>query len=227
VDGNTYLNIQNTLPKAKLLDIRSNYMDSGFLNYAHIKLIGLFLFLFNCHSSFGQQLIYSEDFLNNRRISLFVFAKPAVHISLYPEVMKTYTAWFQQKKLDSSILFEIIQNAKEIDTSIWKEEELKSFIIVDNRNDTVSKSYAVKKANKLDSNKVKTLVDYYNLTSPNSRIITSLSRPIFDNSKKYAIIEISTFWDAGLSGVGGEDIFLYHFQDNRWIQVGAIFSLRI
>ncbi len=126
------------------------------------------------------------------------------------------------KVLDTSMFAEIIINARSLDTKSWKDEELNNLLVVHHRDQEISKEYMTKKLNLSGKKQLRyysRLINRYNETSSSERDIYFVSRPVYNATKKYAIVQ----WrndKSGLSGSGG--INLYHLDGSKWINIGLI-----
>ena len=159
-----------------------------------------FLFLIYSYS-FGQvknyqNLIYTALTSHN---SLFVHSKPLQGTGLVKKQMSDYAEAFKEwsnQTLDTIMLAQIIENDKITDSTHWKEEELPVSLIVHERGETVSKKYAIQKFGLTERKKIryyKKKISKFNSKEPNDRVIYYFSKPVFDNSKTFAIIQ----WDNG------------------------------
>ena len=128
------------------------------------------------------------------------------------------------KTLDTVMFRQIINNCKNADTTPWQEKELASALLVSGNEEVVSKKYMTRKftsARKKEVRFYRKKVNTYNSTDIHYRNLCYVSRPVFDNSKMFAIIQSSS--GAGpLSG--GESIVLYHFEDGSWKEAGLIMN---
>ena len=70
---------------------------------------------------------------------------------------------------------------------------------------------------------MKKVIGEFNIAYPNDRIVDYYSKPIFDDSGGFAIIERDNSYSY-LGGGGGID--LYKFQDGQWIIVGTVIQWR-
>ena len=196
-----------------------------------MKLLTL-LILFICSSSFAQTNNYQNllDTALRGHGSSFLHTTPIKVTRLdrkdlwyYFENVRDYS----NQKLDTVMFSQIIQNSKGTDTTLWTDNELPNFILINERAETVSKKYVIQKFKVTDQKQIKHFTKYvnkFNSTDTSERIVCYYSRPIFDNSKTFAIIE----WDNGhgyLGGGGG--IILYQLQgDNTWKDFGVILNWR-
>ena len=187
-------------------------------------------FLFTtCSVSFGQTKQY-QNLLNTAfggHGALIVCLKPLTRIQLDPTDMSTYFYFhrdYANKILDTVMFAEIIENSKSVDTTFWQDTELISFIVVSNNEEAISKKKALQKLQLTSKDQIKTYkkqINRYNSTDSYNRNLYYFSRPVFDQSKQYSIVQ----WDNAHSGLGGGGgIILYHFQGNTWREVGIIMN---
>jgi hypothetical protein len=183
--------------------------------------LSTFLLLFIFSNSFAQTNNYQN--LLDTAIGghgLFLHSKPlkvkglnSKELWFYFENAKDYS----NQMLDTVMFSQIIQNTLTEDTTLWTDNELPNYVLINDRAETVSKKYVVQKLKLTDKIKIKNVTKYvnrFNSTNISDRVICYYSRPIFDNSKTFAIVQ----WDNGhgyLGGGGG--IILYQLQsDNTW-----------
>src|SRR6266540_597687 len=158
---------------------------------------GLFLFL-----------LHSEAQTNKYRFSIdsliksfeFVYIKPIQKITLEKKLIREYEEFLEgsgKSKVDTSVLFEIIENSSRLDTSHWQDAELKKAILIKNKNESISSEYVFQKFNflrKKDKKRLKKTIAKYNnadigvVLLPGRRIVTSYSRTVFDNSGRHAVV---------------------------------------
>jgi hypothetical protein len=122
---------------------------------------------------------------------------------------------------------EIIDNTKDSDTTNWRDDELKNSLLVNSREEDISKKYLIEKFRLNDKKQEKFYIKQikgFNSTESVDRNLFYISRPVFDNSKTFAIIET----DNGHSYLGGGgNITLYQLQgDNTWKEIGIILNWR-
>ncbi|ULQ55206.1 hypothetical protein KJS94_11190 [Flavihumibacter rivuli] len=195
-----------------------------------LSLIAL-LFLFYS-TSFGQIKQYQNllDTALNGHGCLFVHSKPIKINSLELKEMWWYFENIKERSnqiLDTVMFSQIIHNSKFADITLWTDKELPDVLLVNERSESVSKKYALKKLELADNKQIKyyaKLINKFNSTETNDRDLYYFSRPVFDNSKTFAIIQ----WDNGHSYLGGGGgIILYQLQsDNTWKEFGIINSWR-
>ena len=154
-------------------------------------------------------------------------AAPISKINLDPARMEEYADNFirtSNKQLDTTMFSQIIRNAASMDTSDWKDDELKNLFLVKAKEENISKKYLFRKLELSSKKRIKFYtreINRYNSTDPSARSIYYYSRPVYDISGEYAIVQ----WNNGHSGtVGGGGIKLYHLEDMAWVEVGEVCS---
>ncbi|GAA4748311.1 hypothetical protein GCM10023229_30940 [Flavisolibacter ginsenosidimutans] len=159
--------------------------------------------------------------------AVFISSKPIKNIQLDQKEMETYFYFFRDyahKVLDTTMLAEIIQNSKMPDTTLWQESELKNYILVNSRDENVSKKYILQKLALTDKKQKKFYskqINSYNSADPYNRNLFYFSRPVFDKEAKYAVVQ----WDNAHSRLGGGGgIVLYQLQGYRWKELGTIMN---
>ena len=194
-----------------------------------MRLLIFFISFITCSISVGQTRQYQNllDTALSGHGALIVYSKPITKIQLDKPDMGNYFYFhrdYANKVLDTIMFAQIIENSKSIDTTLWQDTELKSFIVLDNREETISKKKAFQKLQLTDKNQIKLYkkqFDHYNSNNNYNRNLYFFSRPVFDDSKEYAIVQ----WDNAHSGLGGGGgIMLYHLQGDTWKEVGIIMN---
>lgn len=178
---------------------------------------------------FGQTKSYQGllDTISKKHHLQVVSSKPISKIELNEKEMWNYFYFFrdyEMKVLDTVMLLEIIMNSKNIDTSLWSDKELTAVILVHNREDNINAKEFIQKFGLTDNKLIRHFrkqINQINSTAPYNRRILSLSRPVFDNSKRFAIVQ----WDNAHSGLGGGGgIVLYHFDGIHWKEIGTVMN---
>ncbi|MDX1935961.1 MAG: hypothetical protein SFU21_02525 [Flavihumibacter sp.] len=195
-----------------------------------LSLIAL-LFLIGSNS-FGQINNYQNllDTALSGHGALFVHSKPLKITRLDPKEMWEYVEYIKERSnqnLDTAMFSQIIYNSKLADTTLWTDKELPNVLLVNERGETVSKKYALQKLGLTDDKQIKFYkkqINKFNSTETIDRDLCYFSRPVFDNSKTFAIVQ----WDNGHSYLGGGGgIILYQLQsDNTWKEFGIINNWR-
>ncbi|MBI5858628.1 MAG: hypothetical protein HZB42_13400 [Sphingobacteriales bacterium] len=192
--------------------------------------IQAFCFLFSILIKCQAQIRQYQNLLDTafaKQGGIFVHSKPIKDLRLDPDDMWQYHDFhgdYTGGDLDTVMLLQIIKNSKTIDTTDWRDKELPKYVLVNSRGETVLKKHALKKLAFTDKERIKFYkkqINQFNLTDTYHRNLYYFSRPVFDNSQTYAIVQ----WDNGHSGLGdGGGIVLYHFQDDIWKEVGTIMN---
>jgi hypothetical protein len=148
-------------------------------------------------------------------------------IKLDPSEMQAYAENIMDCSgvvLDTTMFAQIISNAHSVSTTAWHDEELRYLLVVQSTDEDISKAYLIEKMNLSGKKQMRYYtrqINRYNDTEPSDRNIFYFSKPVYDNSGKYAIVQ----WENGHSGEAGEGgIDLYHLQGSEWRAVGAIRS---
>ena len=194
-----------------------------------MKLLIFTISFITCSISFGQTRQYQNllDTALSGHGALIVCLKPMTKIQLDKSEMWNYFYFhrdYANKVLDTVMFAQIIENSKTVDTTLWQDTELQSFIAVSSREETISKKLAFQNLQLKNKSLIKLYkkqINRYNSTDNYNRNLYYFSKPVFDNSKKYAIVQ----WDNAHSGLGGGGgITLYHLQGDTWKEVGIIMN---
>ena len=192
----------------------------------------IFLLLFIFSNTFAQKS--NEQNLIDTALrghgSLFLHSKPLIINRLDPNEMWYYLENVQNysnHKLDTVVFSQIIQNSRNPDTTVWSDTELPNFLLVNNREENVSKKYMLQKYKLKEKKQIRHFSKYvnkFNSTDASDRIICYYSRPVYDNTKTFAIVE----WDNGHNHLGGGGgIILYQLHsDKKWKEFGIILNWR-
>ncbi|MBA4198024.1 MAG: hypothetical protein C0459_10760 [Chitinophaga sp.] len=193
-----------------------------------LLLFTIFLYTHSyCQTGNSQSLL---DTVLKNQSGLFIHSKPIVITRLDKKEMWFYfenVRDFSNRKLDTLMFSEIIDNTKDSDTTNWRDDELKNSLLVNSREEDISKKYLIEKFRLNDKKQEKFYIKQikgFNSTESVDRNLFYISRPVFDNSKTFAIIET----DNGHSYLGGGgNITLYQLQgDNTWKEIGIILNWR-
>ena len=172
-------------------------------------------------STFGQNKSV-QNLLDTASKSIGQFVKnvPLNNSRLYMDdttEYKNYLSEVFQQTIDTKYLVEIIQNSKFVDTSIWLDTELPNVILTEGYNKPIEFAYVSNKFKPTDKKQTK----YYRklITDFNSDFVRRkfyyMSRPVFDNSKKFAVVTISNSFEGGM-------LTLYKKVDDTWHKLGNI-----
>ena len=176
--------------------------------------------------SFGQTLNYKPllDSLDNH-IGLFVAKEPIKEIRVCLADTTDYINYLSDVyhcKLDNKIMSQLIENRKNVDTSYWSDKELEESILLNTRDEYINIKDVLIKLKITDKKKIKLyrkIVNDFNNTTSWDKDIYYISRPVFDNTNQFAIIQ----YDNGHSGLGGGgSIALFHLEEGKWREIGLI-----
>ena len=158
--------------------------------------------------------------------ALVVCSQTGMQIRLDNSDMKDYSRNLLKhsgKVLDTKMFAEIITNSSSVDTTGWKDGELKNLLVVQNREEQISKEYMIRKLNITGSKQLRfflRIISNYNLSGSSERNIFYFSKPVYSNSGKYAVVQ----WENRHNGSGGGGISLYRLQENQWKEIGLVSS---
>jgi len=158
--------------------------------------------------------------------ALVVCSQTGMQIRLDNSDMKDYSRNLLKhsgKVLDTKMFAEIITNSSSVDTTGWKDGELKNSLVVQNREEQISKEYMIRKLNITGSKQLRfflRIISNYNLSGSSERNIFYFSKPVYSNSGKYAVVQ----WENRHNGSGGGGISLYRLQENQWKEIGLVSS---
>jgi hypothetical protein len=174
----------------------------------------------------GQTIQYKQllDTAIRSKGQLFVGSKPIAKIRLEEKDIRENYDDLKDfcKDADTTILFQIIKNTKSIDTLNWTDTELDKFILIQSREQGVQLKYVIRKFNLTNKKKLRYYrkqVNEYNSIEASDRNIFYFSRPVFDDSKQFAIVQ----WDNGHGWLdGGGGIKLYKLTGAAWKELGIV-----
>jgi hypothetical protein len=200
------------------------------LHFEKFMRVLTFTFLFLVYAvSFGQTNPNQNllDTALSGHGALFVSSKPITHIRLDPDDMSNYFHFhrdYSNKVLDTVMFAQIIHKSKAVDTTAWQDNELKNYLLVKTSDENVLTKYATKKLRLTDKRQIifyKKQINRYNSTDSYHRNLYYFSKPVFDNSKQFAIVQ----WYNAHSGLdGGGGIILFQLQGDTWKDVGVIMN---
>jgi len=172
-------------------------------------------------STFGQDKSV-QNLLDTASKSIGQFVKnvPLNNSRLYmgdTTEYKNYLTEVFQQTIDTKYLIEIIQNSKLVDTSIWLDTELPTSILTEGYKEAVDFDYVLKKFKLTDKKQkryYRKLINDFNSDFVRRKFYY-LSRPVFDNSKEYAVVTISNSFEGGM-------LTLFKKSGNTWHELGNI-----
>lgn len=192
----------------------------------HRPALILILIIFN-FTSFGQTIPSYNSLLDTatKGSGLFISAYPVKSIRLNLSDTSNYRDYLKSEynyEIDETVLIELIENCKNPDTTKWTDEDFTKFVFVETSETYINAKDIIKKFNltdKLQIKKLKRQVADFNYTNPLTKDIYYFSRPVFDNTKTYAVISHGN----GNKGLMGRDyISLFHYESSSWKEIGVI-----
>jgi len=189
----------------------------------------IFLTAFLFSKTFGQTETYKKllDTAVSPSNSLFVSSKPIGIIKLNTNKMwEYYNNYIDDSRLalDTVMFAQIIQNSKHADTTLWSDAELDRIILIKKRTDPVDINYVISKFSLQGNRQIKPykkIINDFNSVPPADRRIYSYSRPVFDNSKQFAIVQ----WNNEHNGISSEGgIILYQSTEDGWAELGNVLT---
>jgi hypothetical protein len=137
------------------------------------------LLLFICSNSFAQTINYQNllDTSLRGHGSLFLHSKPLKVTRLDPKELWYYfgnARDYSNQKLDTVMFAQIIQNAETPDTTLWTDNELTNFILINESAETASRIYVIQKFKLTNKKQIKHFTKYvnkFNSTDAQDRVI--------------------------------------------------------
>jgi hypothetical protein len=147
---------------------------------------------------------------------LFVDSEPFKVLNIYTKEIwrynNSYVKTLNQKGIDTTLIFQFIDNSKHLETATWTDDELSNVILINNLAEQINLESALQKLKPVTKKQAKYYtkkINEYN-ASKEYRDTYTFSRPVYDNSHKYAIVQTAT------TGWGGGYIMIYHLSDGIW-----------
>ena len=187
-----------------------------------LSILGIFFFLIG-FSGLGQSFEKSLiDSAINYSGKLFVNSEPTIKLNIdAKELWRHYPSWYESLKklgIDTTLLFQFIDNRKNIDTTTWTDGELSNVLVINNPAAQINLKSAIQKlrpATKKQTRSYTKRIKQYNALLPFSDSY-SFSKPVYDNSREYAIVQSET------TGWGSGRITIYHLSGGIWRTFGVL-----
>lgn len=187
------------------------------------RLVLLTLILISASASGQDKSVQNLLDSASKSIGQFVKNVPLNNSRLYigdTAEYKNYLSEVFQQTIDTKYLIEIIQNSKHVDTSIWLETELPNSILTEGYKEAVDFNYVLKKFKLTDKKQkryYKKLINNFNSDFVRRKFYY-MSRPVFDNSKEYAVVTISNSFEGGMLTLFKKSGGIWHALGNinRW-----------
>ncbi|WP_151086532.1 hypothetical protein [Hymenobacter baengnokdamensis] len=127
---------------------------------------------------------------------------------------------FEKLGVGVKILREMLANSQQVDTTEWTLQELGNVVLIERRDAYLSMRQVLANltlANKAEVKDYRRLIRRFNNTNSPDRDIYQVSRPVFDNSGRYAAVIVSH----GASGLsGGGRLVIFEKKQDGWYQIG-------
>ncbi len=191
--------------------------------------IVIFFIVFSHTISYGQKSSYQQLIDTAIKFSgHFIYSRPITIVNFDKEQMLSY--WQVMKDtwknpIDTLIILEIIDNNKSIDSTEWTDAELKKYLLV--KSDSITLKYIIKKLKLNNQSEIafyKELLNKFYDPKVCNKGICRFSRPMFDRSKKYAIIQYD-IRDCYNEGNGSLKLLMN--TKNGWSEIGNILEWRV
>jgi len=162
------------------------------------------------------QSLYNQA---TKSLKLFVIKKPLNNARYDISDSTFYGDYLMHscgRTIDTKYFLEIINNSKQADTSDWQDFELPNSILVKDSIAPVDLKYVMNKFSKNTDqiNHFKRATKNFNKHVADRRYY-SMSRPVFDNEHKYAVVNISNNYYGGM-------LLLFNKEGNIWHEMGMI-----
>ena len=189
------------------------------------KLLYILFFSFYCFSSFSQEINGEDKKAFFKIPTPFVNEKTTI-LKLGKQDMVGF--WYDQGKappIDSLTLFEMIDNQKN-DTTYWNENEIYNCYLV--RKTPISIDNVRKRLTLENDTTITHFVESIN-NSKNcgdgdfSKAVYSISRPIFDKSKTFALIQYDLI---NCNKEGNFDTKLFKLENGIWKEIDTVYRFR-
>jgi len=176
---------------------------------------------------FGQTVPAFNSLLDTatKNSGLFISAYPVKKINLNLSdtfLYRDYLKYEYNYNIDEALLIDLINNSKNPDTTKWSESDFKDFVLVETPDDYINPKSIIKKFDLTDKSQIKKLkrqIADFNDSHPFNKNIYYFSRPVFDKTKRYAIISHGN----GNKGLMGRDyISLFHYNGYTWTKIGVV-----
>jgi len=157
----------------------------------------------------------------------FVVSKIPLKIDLHEIDLKSYRNYLASTSDSDTlpgdpILLQLIRHSHCSDTTEWSDDELDKFILIKNNQSSISLEYIKRKfsPSRRQLRVYRKLIDEFNQCKPKEKAIYAYSRPVFDDSRNYAIIK----WHVPKLGEG---ITLYYKKPHGWDEGGSLIVTRL
>lgn len=127
---------------------------------------------------------------------------------------------FEKAGVSVKALREMLANSQQVDTTEWTLQELGNVVLIEQRNSYLRAQQVLAKLTLTNETEIKDYrkrIHHFNNTNPADRYIYLVSRPVFDNSGRYAAV-LESHGASGLSG--GGSLLVFEKKQDGWYQIG-------
>jgi hypothetical protein len=127
---------------------------------------------------------------------------------------------FERVGIGIKTLREMLANSQQVDTTEWTLQELGNVVLIEQRSSYLRTQQVLAKltlTNEAEIKDYRKRIHHFNNTNPADRYIYLVSRPVFDNSGRYAAV-LESHGASGLSG--GGSLLVFEKKQDGWYQIG-------
>jgi hypothetical protein len=127
---------------------------------------------------------------------------------------------FEKVGISIKTLREMLANSQQVDTTEWTLQELGNVVLIEQRSSYLRTQQVLAKlalTNEAEIREYRKRIRRFNNTNPPDRYIYLVSRPVFDNSGRYAAV-LESHGASGLSG--GGSLLVFEKKQGGWYQIG-------
>lgn len=185
------------------------------------------IFTFTSLTSFGQDDRYNSLLrIAKENVGIVVSCHPLTTIPIKLDTfrLKHVNRLRTDINLTDSLILQLVEAAKTLDTTKWDGKEFKRNAVVCDRDENLNARKLLDEwevQDKSDRIKYRKQIVKWNNTEPNQRPINYISRPGLTKDKNYGLIA----FDLVSSGLccGGQ-LFLFKYDSGQWTNLGSIYN---
>jgi hypothetical protein len=184
----------------------------------------VFILLCSFFSFYTYSQTAEELFIKQVITSRFVNEKPLdLRLSLSDTV--DYQEIFVERSghsIDSKLLINLIERSQSVNTNKWLDKELPNAFFINPKKNEPKSSYffdKYKPSTRSDTLRLKDIIEHYRTILKEGGAY-NYSRPVFDDTGKYALVA----YDYGYNLGGRGQIAIYYFSEGQWTEFGPIKS---
>lgn len=187
----------------------------------------LIIFIFTTLTSFGQDDRFNSLFkIAKEKVGIVVSCQPLTTI---PIKLDTFRVKYVNRlrtdiKLTDSLIFQIVEATKKLDTAKWEEKEFKNTVVVCDRDENLNASKLLDEwgvQDKSERNKFRKQIKQWTNTDPSERPINYISRPVLTTDNNYGIIAVDLVTHGFCCG---GQVILFKYESGQWTDLGSIYK---